>query len=112
MITRRSALIVFAGADLSGSVNAQDQVTDGLPRGSLAFKITRLPVEPDADDLALMALYGDKYDQTKFAIELQSESHGRFAMSQSGRDSRDSFPTWAKPWEGAVLALQTPNRTR
>lgn len=32
IISRRSALIVFAGAVLSGSVNAQHRVTDGRPK--------------------------------------------------------------------------------
>lgn len=83
MITRRSALIAFASAALSGSVYAQDQVTDGRP-GSLAFKITWLPAKSGSDELALMASYGDGDDQTKFAIELRSESHGRFRHLAGG----------------------------
>jgi len=83
MITRRFVLIVIAAAMLSGNVYAQDQVTDGRP-GSLAFKITWLPVKSDADDLILTASYGDGDDQTKFAIELQSESHGRFRHLSGG----------------------------
>ncbi|MGO7447451.1 hypothetical protein ACC808_03215 [Rhizobium ruizarguesonis] len=84
MITRRSALIVFASAVFSGGVYAQDQVTDGRSPGSLAFKITQLPVKSDTDDLALMASYGDGDYQTKFAIELQSESRGRFLHVAGG----------------------------
>lgn len=84
MITRRSALIVFAGAVLSGGVYAQDQVSDGRPPGSLAFKITRPPAKSDADVLALMASYGGGDDETKFAIELKSESHGMFRHVSGG----------------------------
>lgn len=104
MITRRSALIAFASAALSGSVYAQDQVTGGRP-GSLAFKITWLPAKSGSDELALMASYGDGDDQ-------RASRTAGFAILQVGRDPRGSFPNWAKPWKRAILAFRMPNRTR
>ncbi|OWV67994.1 hypothetical protein ATY76_13830 [Rhizobium sp. R339] len=84
MITRRSVLMVFASAVFSGSLYAQDQVADGRPPVSLPFKITPLPVKSNADDLALMASYGQGDDETKFVIELHSESHGTFRHVTGG----------------------------
>ncbi|MGR9182642.1 hypothetical protein ACU8L2_07230 [Rhizobium leguminosarum] len=105
MISRRSALIVVAGAALSGGVYAQDQVTDGRSPGSLAFKITPLPVKSDADDLALMASYGEGDDETKFAIELKSESHGMFRHVTGGPRPTHFLSELGKALEASDLRL-------
>lgn len=79
MITRRSALMILAGAVLPGSACAENQVPDdvGLPK-PLAFRIVQLPSGSNTDVLTLMASYGAGDSETKFVIELQSESHGVF----------------------------------
>ncbi|RUM22217.1 hypothetical protein EFQ99_25345 [Rhizobium vallis] len=79
MITRRSALIILASAVLPGGACAQNQPPggDGIPE-PLAFGIAQLPSGSDANVLALMASYGEGDNETKFVIELQSESHGVF----------------------------------
>lgn len=79
MITRRSALIILAGAVLPGGAWAENQAPDdvSIPR-PLAFGIIALPSGSNADVLALMASYGAGDSETKFVIEFQSESHGVF----------------------------------
>jgi hypothetical protein len=44
----------------------------------VAFRVAQLPGGSDANVLALMASYGEGDTETKFVIELQSESHGLF----------------------------------
>ncbi|MBX5206822.1 hypothetical protein [Rhizobium sp. NZLR11] len=79
MITRRSALIVLAGAALPGGACAENPAPDGdsIPK-PLSFGVAQFPSNLDADVLALMASYGEGDSQTKFVIEFQSESHVTF----------------------------------
>lgn len=79
MITRRSALIILAGAVLPGGACAQNQApgSDSMPK-PVAFRVAQLPSGSDANVLALMASYGEGGTETKFVIELQSESRGVF----------------------------------
>ncbi len=78
MITRRSALIVLAGAALPGGVCAESQIADNGRIPPLGFAVTQLPNRSNPDVLTLMATYGEGDNETKFVIEIQRDSHGVF----------------------------------
>ncbi|HEX8044276.1 hypothetical protein [Rhizobium sp.] len=113
MITRRSILIMSAGTILSGTSRAQALVPDDNIPAPLAFKIAPLTGGSDTEILALMAIYGESENETKFVIEIQApdekEGSGPISFSRGAfRHVPGSRPTRFFDQLAKALTANTP----